>query len=142
MERKGSPTKDINNFNESMLNFERHSVNKRFTIGIDVGTTGTKSLLFTENGEVWSRIVADVTALPVKIPKIADLACVSAAILAGYGAGLYTDMSDGHRRFAVGESVVYPDPERAKMYSLAYENYKKHAEALGMIYKKQSDKNR
>ncbi|MBO5908053.1 MAG: hypothetical protein J6Q85_07905 [Clostridia bacterium] len=86
--------------------------------------------------EVWSRIVADVTALPVKIPKIADLACVGAAILAGYGAGLYTDMSDGHRRFAVGESVVYPDPERAKMYSLAYENYKKHAEALGMIYKK------
>ncbi len=85
---------------------------------------------------VWAQILADVTALPVRIPKIADLACVGAAILAGYGAGLYTDMSDGYRRFAVEESVVYPDPERAKMYSLAYENYKKHAEALGMIYKK------
>lgn len=85
---------------------------------------------------VWAQIVSDVTGLPVKIPKIADLACVGAAILAGCGAGLYANAADAYRRFAVEESVIYPNPEKAKMYAEAFEDYKKQAEALGLICRK------
>lgn len=80
---------------------------------------------------VWSQILADVSGLPIKIPALADLSCVGAAIMAGVGAGLYSSFGEAYGKFSVGESVALPDPERTAVYKELFERYKKQAEALG-----------
>ncbi len=84
---------------------------------------------------VWSQIVANVTGLPVRIPKLADLACVGAAILAGVGCGLYANAEEGYRKFAVEETVVLPEPEAAKKYAALLDEYKRQAKLLGELYR-------
>lgn len=83
---------------------------------------------------VWSQILADVSGFSIKIPDIADLACVGAAIMAGVGVGLYSDFCEGYRRFAVNERVVNPNPKMHEIYKPLFEKYKKQAQALGASY--------
>ena len=83
---------------------------------------------------LWCQMVADIANLPVRIPEVADLACVGAAILAGTGCGIYPDVVEGYKCLAVRERVIYPDPARAEMYAKLYEQYKKCAGTLGEVY--------
>ena len=81
--------------------------------------------------QVWAQILADIANLPVRIPAVADLACVGAAILGGVGAGVYKDAAEGYQKLAVGERVIQPDPQRAAMYAELMKQYKKIAGVLG-----------
>jgi len=83
---------------------------------------------------VWSQITADITGLPVRIPEVADLACVGAAILAGTGCGIFTDAAEGYCRLAVQERVLYPNPQQAAIYAPLVKTYRQGAEALGNVY--------
>ena len=91
--------------------------------GIILSGGGSKS-------PVWSQLLADISGLPVKIPEVADLACVGAAIMAGVGCGLFEDETSGYKKLAVGENVLMPDLEKTKIYAPLFEDYKKKAEAL------------
>lgn len=82
----------------------------------------------------WSQIVADITGLPVRIPEVADLACVGAAVLAGTGSGVFSSLSEGCKRLAVNENVLMPDPVAAEKYATFFEEYKSKAVLLGNIY--------
>lgn len=84
--------------------------------------------------EVWTQILADVSGLPVRIPRVADLACVGAAIMAGVGAGLFATCKDGYEKFKISESVVLPRAEMTEKYKPIFEKYKKQAAALGASY--------
>ena len=84
--------------------------------------------------EVWSQILADASGLPIRIPEVADLACVGAAILAGLGCGLYSTCKEGYRRFKIAERVILPRAEMTEKYKLIFEKYKKQAAALGASY--------
>ena len=83
---------------------------------------------------LWCQMVADIANLPVRIPEVADLACVGAAILAGTGCGIYPNVEEGYKCLAVRERVIQPDPARAEMYAKLYEQYKKCAGVLGEVY--------
>ena len=83
---------------------------------------------------LWCQMVADIANLPVRIPEVADLACVGAAILAGVGSGIYQDAEEGYKCLAVQERVLYPNPERAAMYAERFEEYKRCAGVLGAVY--------
>lgn len=83
---------------------------------------------------LWCQMVADIANLPVRIPEVADLACVGAAILAGTGCGIYPNVEEGYKCLAVRERIIQPDPDRAQMYAKLYAQYKKHAEVLGTVY--------
>ena len=82
----------------------------------------------------WCQIVADITGLPVRIPEVADLACVGAAVLAGTGSGVYQSLKEGYDSLAVNEHVLMPDKERAAKFAEIYEEYKKNGALLGKIY--------
>jgi len=84
---------------------------------------------------LWCQLVADISGLPVRIPAVADLACVGAAILAGVGCGIYENAEIGYQKLAVGERVLYPNPESTKRYAGYFEEYKRIARALGDAYK-------
>jgi len=83
---------------------------------------------------LWCQMVADIANLPVRIPEVADLACVGAAILGGVGSGVFADAEEGYQHLAVQERVIQPNPERAAMYKKLFEEYKHHAGVLGAAY--------
>ena len=83
---------------------------------------------------LWCQMVADIANLPVRIPEVADLACVGAAIMAGTGCGIYPNVEEGYKRLAVRERVIYPDPANAAKYAPLYKAYKAQADLLGTVY--------
>jgi len=83
---------------------------------------------------LWCQLMADITNLPVRIPEVADLACVGAAVLAGTGCGIYPNVGEGYKCLAVQERVIQPDPVNAAKYAELYARYKQCAEALGAVY--------
>ena len=84
--------------------------------------------------ELWCQILADIADLPVRIPEVADLACVGAAVLAGIGCGVFDSQEEGCRRLAVKERLIQPDPGRAEQYAALRKEYQRYAEALGTAY--------
>jgi len=95
---------------------------------------GLKLAGSASKSDLWPQILADVSGLPVRIPKVADLACVGAAILAGVGAGLYPNCEAGYKAFAIEETVVEPRAEMTATYKEIFEKYKKQAAVLGPSY--------
>lgn len=95
--------------------------------GIILTGGGSKSSL-------WRQLVADISGLPVRIPEVADMACVGAAVLAGTGCGIFPDPETGCRTLAVREQVIQPDPVRTAVYKPLYEQYKRCAAALMKVY--------
>lgn len=95
-------------------------------IGLKIAGGATKSAL-------WCQMVADITGYPVRIPTIADLACVGAAILAGAGCGVYSDTADGYVHLSVPDRVLMPKSDNVKAYRPLYERYKRQAKILGRM---------
>lgn len=81
---------------------------------------------------LWAQILADISGLPVRIPALADLACVGAALLAGVGGGLYKNASTAYKSFAVKETVILPDKQAHARYRTLFEAYKRKAKALAV----------
>ncbi|MDO4488516.1 MAG: FGGY family carbohydrate kinase [Eubacteriales bacterium] len=97
-------------------------------------TEGLKLAGGATKSAAWSQIVADITGYPVRIPEVADLACVGAAVLAGTGSGVFKDLSEGYNRLAVNEHVLMPDPVMKETYASIFEEYKSKAVLLGNMY--------
>ena len=83
---------------------------------------------------VWSQMIADISGRAVRIPEVADLACVGAAVIAGWGSGLYADIEEGCRSLAVRTTEILPDPEKQAMYADAFAKYKEGARSLAVLY--------
>ena len=81
----------------------------------------------------WTRIIADVMGMPVRVPEDPDLACVGAAILAGTGCGIYQDVAEGYKTLGVKTRTVMPDPAAQKAYDQYYARYQQIAVSLGKI---------
>lgn len=98
------------------------------------GKDGLKLAGGVSKSPVWCQMIADISNLPVRIPAVADLACVGAAILAGTGCGIYSDAADGYAHLAVADRVLLPDKDRAAVYAPLFEAYKNNAAKLGEVY--------
>ena len=71
-------------------------------------------------GEIYCQILADVLGIPVKVPVVREATALGAAILAGYGAGLYPDISEAARRLVRWHKVYQPNPENHAVYEKMY----------------------
>ncbi len=78
----------------------------------------------------WSQLLSDISGLPVRIPAVADLACVGAAILAGAGAKIYSDVNEGYNKLAVKEKILYPDTQKTAQFAPILADYKEKAKLL------------
>ncbi len=85
---------------------------------------------------LWCQMVANIANLPVKVPEMADLGCVGAAIMAGVGSGIFADAQSGYEKLAVAEHVIYPDLTQVAAYQKAFAQYKEHAAVLSEMYSK------
>jgi xylulokinase len=74
--------------------------------------------------ELWLQLKADITGIPVVVPRITEAAGWGAALLAGMGAGRYADaagVADDALRL---ERRFEPDPERTARYEERYGLYR------------------
>ena len=85
---------------------------------------------------VWSQMIADISGRPVLIPEVADLACVGAAVIAGWGCGIYRDIEEGCRALRIATRECRPDPEKTAVYAEIVPRYKETAAALWEMQQK------
>ena len=80
-----------------------------------------KSIKMTGGGaksKIWSQIIADIANLNILVPKNKneDFAAKGAAILAGYGVGIYPSLEEGYRKLKSEFIVIKPNPENVEFY--------------------------
>jgi len=69
---------------------------------------------------LWCQILADVLGMRVKVPVVKEATALGTAILAGFGAGLYTDLSATARQLVKWENTYTPDSKNHAVYQAMY----------------------
>lgn len=80
--------------------------------------------------QLWVQLKADITRIPVAVPRITEAACWGAALLAGHGAGIFPDIQTQRVKI---EKHFQPDPVRAEQYQRRYQLYQALYPALAPI---------
>jgi autoinducer 2 (AI-2) kinase len=73
---------------------------------------------------LWPQILTDVLALPVEVPVVKEATALGAAIMAGKGIGLYTDIKETARKLAKIEKIFSPNKENREIYESAFGKWK------------------
>lgn len=79
---------------------------------------------------VWRQIKADVLGLPYCQLNIEETGCLGAAIIAGYGVGVFSDLVSPIDTFVKVVERNEPRPEYQQRYDALYQVYKKLNETL------------
>jgi len=72
---------------------------------------------------LWNQIKADVTGVPFVTLESAESACLGAAILAGTGSGIWTDIGQACSRVVKIKDRFLPDPRITAVYDTVYSQY-------------------
>ncbi len=83
-----------------------------------------------EKSALWNRIKADVLGVDVVQVTRGEGAPLGAALLAGYGVGLFNDLNDTAARWIGTSAPVQPDSERRAIYDIRLKRYKKLLQCL------------
>ena len=70
--------------------------------------------------DLWCQILSDVLGKPVSVPVVKEATALGAAIMAGYGVGIYTDISEAARRCARIDKRYEPDMKNHETYMEMY----------------------
>ena len=72
---------------------------------------------------LWSSIVADTLGVPVSVPVIKEATALGAAILAGIGAGVYSNIDETTARFCKLEKTYEPNQSNHKVYQDLFDRW-------------------
>lgn len=75
--------------------------------------------------DLWAQILADATGKTVITPVVKEATALGAAIIAGYGAGIYPSIAEGARRCAKTDKTFTPTPAHTKIYNEMYPVWRK-----------------
>jgi xylulokinase len=70
---------------------------------------------------LWLQLQADIYGLPIRRTVVDEGPAYGAALLAGVAAGVFDDIEAASAGVRLRESIVEPDPERARRYDELYE---------------------
>jgi xylulokinase len=88
-------------------------------------------------GALWRQIKADVTGLPVRVPKSVETTATGAAILAAVGSQLFPTVADAVQSFVAYQPQEHqPDPEHHGAYEDAYRRYRDVYFALKPVFER------
>ncbi len=82
-----------------------------------------RSLGGAAKSDIWLQIKADVLDVPVEIPQCNEAASLGAAILAGVGAKVFSDISQAVREVIKIKKRFDPEPDKVPVYQKIYQNY-------------------
>lgn len=74
---------------------------------------------------LWCQILSDVLGIPVKVPVIKEATALGAAILAGYGVGIYPNIMETTKKLIKWDKTYEPNMNNHKIYCRIYENWRK-----------------
>jgi sugar (pentulose or hexulose) kinase len=76
---------------------------------------------------IWKQVIADITGLKILIPEDLkeDFAVKGAAIIAGWGSGLFDSLEEGFEKFSSRFSPINPDDKKADFYNKKYRGFLK-----------------
>ncbi len=83
---------------------------------------------------LWMDIISNVMDEDVIVMNQSDAACVGAAIVAGYGCGLFSSYQDGFNRVYTDEKELCKDRRKTHWYKSKYEKYRKIMKHLNDMY--------
>lgn len=69
---------------------------------------------------LWCQILADVLNLEVRVPVVKEATALGAAILAGYGVGIYKDIASAAKECVKWDKVYTPNAENHAVYQKMY----------------------
>lgn len=73
---------------------------------------------------VWMQLLADILEVDVEIPAESDCAALGAALLAGLGCQIFTDIADAAKSLTSVQHVYHPRCEYQELYRRAYSKNK------------------
>ena len=73
--------------------------------------------------DVWRQMQADIFNLPLQKSLMREQTCTGAALLAGLGVGVYTDIADAIGSRVLYDTVTAPNPAHRARYDELYEQY-------------------
>lgn len=74
---------------------------------------------------IWCQILSDVLGLPVRVPVVKEATGLGAAILAGYGVGIYEDISAAANKLVKWDKTYNPSMENHVLYENLYKTWRK-----------------
>jgi xylulokinase len=86
--------------------------------------------------EIWLQLKADITGIPVIVPRVTEAASWGAAMLAGYGAGCIADLSKTSEKTLHLEKRYKPNPGRKLRYEQRYQLYRDLYPSLNGLLKR------
>lgn len=86
-------------------------------------------------GKLWSEIICNVFGVPVQIPVPGD-ASFGSALLAGTGAGVFSDSRDAVMKCLHVDREILPDPALTEFYREEFKTYRAVHDALAPVYAK------
>ena len=106
--------------------YEGLSYELRYSIGLLENFSGSPIRRLTGIGggtrnELWLRVKADITGRPIDLSALTENAALGAALLAGLGSGIYSDVADATRQVYRVDRTIEPDPAAHDAYSQWYE---------------------
>ncbi|HEX9027456.1 MAG TPA: autoinducer-2 kinase [Clostridium sp.] len=86
---------------------------------------------------LWCQILSDVTGLSIRVPVVKEATGLGAAILAGYGAGIYPDISKTASELVCWDKTYEPNIENHAVYENLYAQWRKvYTVQLGLCNQK------
>lgn len=131
--RHASPT--FTNFNFDPDKFNRYTFYRAIMENTALVTYGHMELVRETTGnmpeevvfaggasksDLWCQILADVLGLPVNVPQVKEATALGAAIIAGYGVGVYEDISSTAKKLVRMDKRYEPNAENHKTYMEMY----------------------
>jgi sugar (pentulose or hexulose) kinase len=72
--------------------------------------------------KIWPKIITDILCLDVLLPKNPeeDFAAKGAAIIAGWGAGLFSSINEGYEKLETSFKLIKPEKNNVEFYKSKY----------------------
>jgi autoinducer 2 (AI-2) kinase len=74
---------------------------------------------------LWAQILADVLGIPVRVPVVKEASALGAALLAGFGVGVFGGIKESARKLVRIEHEFTPNAENHGIYADAYQSWQK-----------------
>lgn len=84
--------------------------------------------------ELWCQIRADLTGLPVEVPRHADTSSIGAALLGGVAAKILPNLGQSAAALDRGMRVIDPRPDQKALYDQSYGRYRELFQALKPLF--------
>jgi len=85
-------------------------------------------------GFLWPQVLADVFGVTVKVPVVKESTALGAAICAGVGAGLFSNIEDTAKKLVRWERTFEPNESNHKQYQKLYKQWRQvYEKMLGLV---------